>query len=81
MLYLFKYLLPKTQEELLQLAAEFKERARFLAGGTDLLADIRLGKCQCEAVIDIKKIPEYNQLSFDGGKKGFLLALVLLALI
>ena len=43
MLQRFQYAAPATRAELLGLLGEMKGRARLLAGGTDLLVNIRNG--------------------------------------
>jgi carbon-monoxide dehydrogenase medium subunit len=40
-------------------------KARPFAGGTDLLVQLRLNLFEPELVVDLKRIPELNQISFD----------------
>jgi len=40
-------------------------RARIIAGGTDLLVQIRSGRVESDLLIDVKRIPELNELSHD----------------
>jgi len=39
--------------------------AYLLAGGTDLLVQLRAGRKQTDMVLDIKHVPELNEISFD----------------
>ena len=61
----FAYQAPTSLEEAVTLLAEKNGRARPLAGGTDLLVQIRLNVHDLDLIVDVKKIPELNQLSFD----------------
>ena len=65
MLQEFSYQAPATQAELLQLLKEKGNGIRLLAGGTDLLVDIRSGNHPPELLVDLKKVPEFKHLSFD----------------
>ncbi len=58
----FEYEQPQSLAEAVQLVQEHKGAARLLAGGTDLIDQVRMGRYQPDYVIDIKKIPELNIL-------------------
>ena len=61
----FEYAVAHTVEEAVALLAEKDGLARPLAGGTDLLGQLRAGRRQVELLLEIKAIPEVNQLSYD----------------
>jgi CO/xanthine dehydrogenase FAD-binding subunit len=61
----FDYVAPKNMEEVISLLASQNGRARILCGGTDLLVQLRESRRSAELVIDIKKIPELTQITFD----------------
>ncbi|MBI5501483.1 MAG: xanthine dehydrogenase family protein subunit M [Deltaproteobacteria bacterium] len=52
----FEYLAATSVPEALRLLAKFRGRAVLLAGGTDVLVQMRTGKRVPEAVIDIKRV-------------------------
>lgn len=54
---------PETTEEAVRLLSEMGARARVLAGGTDVLVQLRAGRFEIDRLVDIKRIPELNQLS------------------
>ena len=60
----FEYVAPKTVREAGKVLSANGKEARVLAGGTDLIVQMRIGRRQPERVIDIKNIPELNELSF-----------------
>jgi len=68
MLQRFQYAAPATRAELFSLLGEKKGRARLLAGGTDLLVNIRNGVMKPELVIDIKKVKGYSGISWSSSE-------------
>ena len=55
---------PKTIDEAVQAMASKGDRARALAGGTDLLVQLRGGRRSADLVVDVKDIPELNEISY-----------------
>lgn len=51
-------------EEAIELLAS-SERAKALAGGTDIIVQLREGLREADLVVDVKKIPELQALEFD----------------
>ncbi|MEX0712047.1 MAG: xanthine dehydrogenase family protein subunit M [Pirellulales bacterium] len=61
----FDYASATTVDEAVGLLASRPQRAKVLAGGTDLLVQLREGLREADLVLDVKKIPELTELSFD----------------
>lgn len=61
----FKYFKPKTVTEAINLLPKFGEKAKILAGGTDLIVNLKEERQTPEAVIDIKGIEELHEINFD----------------
>jgi carbon-monoxide dehydrogenase medium subunit len=59
---IFKYRAPTSRAELYGLLADHGDGARVLAGGTDLLVDIRNGLCRPEMVVNLKKVEDFEGL-------------------
>ncbi|GAB1481431.1 xanthine dehydrogenase family protein subunit M [Treponema sp.] len=64
MLHQFNYTAPKNRSELLALLSAEGEHAKLLAGGTDLLVNIRAGVLKPTLIIDIKRVEGYKELSW-----------------
>jgi carbon-monoxide dehydrogenase medium subunit len=64
----FEYLAPQTLREALRLLAEKGDQARVLAGGTDLIVQMRNRRRQPERVVDVKNIPDLNQITYTARK-------------
>jgi len=67
----FGYQAPTSIGEAVTLLADGGEQARPLAGGTDLLVQWRRDLLQLDLVVDVKRIPEVNDVSF-GTTEGLL---------
>lgn len=61
----FEYHEPRTLADAVALLTQFGETASVMAGGTDLLVEIREELRICGHVVNIKKIPGLATLSFD----------------
>lgn len=62
----FEYEAPTSVGAAVQILARHDGSARPLAGGTDLIDQIRTGRQRPEVVVDLKKIPELNVLHIAG---------------
>jgi carbon-monoxide dehydrogenase medium subunit len=60
----FEYATAATIDEAVSLLAARGEKARILAGGTDILVQLREGLREADFVLDIKKIPELMELGY-----------------
>ncbi|MCA9262674.1 MAG: xanthine dehydrogenase family protein subunit M [Planctomycetales bacterium] len=61
----FEYAAPTTLGEALDLLSQHQQSAKLLAGGTDLIDQMRTGRFRPQFVIDVKKIAELNALYED----------------
>jgi len=60
----FDYAAPATLDEAVALMAAHPG-ARPLAGGTDLLVQMRSGRKDTDYVVDVKRVPELNEIAYD----------------
>jgi|SRR5688572_1278711 len=72
---------PKTLEAAVGLLAGASGQARVLAGGTDLLIQMRGGRVEPELVVDIKGIAEMTSVAADNGTYRFGAAVPCMALV
>jgi carbon-monoxide dehydrogenase medium subunit len=63
----FEYLEPKTIEEAVQSLAKHGNKAKVLAGGTDLLIKMKMGEINPEVLINISRIPSLRYFIEDRG--------------
>ena len=61
----FEYAAPESAEEVIKLLAGKNGDARILAGGTDLIVQLREGRRKAKLVVDIKNISEFTNITFD----------------
>jgi len=59
------YATPKTVADATALLSDKGDRARILAGGTDVIVQVREGRRDIDALVDIKHIAEVNELTCD----------------
>lgn len=62
----FAYICPSSLGGALQILEDYGERARVIAGGTDLMMEIREGKLGAEILVDITRIPELRYIREEG---------------
>lgn len=60
-----EYASPKSVDEVVALLQQKGDMARVMCGGTDLLVALREGRRQAEVVVDVKRLPETSELSYD----------------
>jgi carbon-monoxide dehydrogenase medium subunit len=61
----FDYIRASSIDEVVSLLSQDRDGTRILCGGTDLLVQLREGQKTARLLIDIKSIPEVNELSYD----------------
>ena len=59
------YTAPTSIKETVGLLAQHANQARLLAGGTDLLVQLRTGRLQLDLLVDVKGVPELNEVAYD----------------
>ncbi len=62
----FDYLKPKTLEEALTLFSKYGEKARWIAGGTDVMVMIKQNTMAPDVLISLRGIPGLDQIRFNG---------------
>ena len=66
------YEVPTTVGEAVSLMASKGDRAKVIAGGTDILVMLRGRRRSADVLVDVKEIPELNEVSYDS-KNGLVL--------
>lgn len=65
----FDYLKPKTLEEALSLLNQYGEKAKLIAGGTDVIVMIKQKKMAPEVLISLQEVPGLNRMEYNGSLK------------
>ena len=60
----FDYVAPKSIADAVSILNQNGDQARMIAGGTDILVMMRAGRRLADIVVDVKEIPELNQMSY-----------------
>jgi len=60
----FEYVAAQSVNEVIRLLSQNGGQARILSGGTDLIVQMREGRKKAQRIIDIKQIPEANELTY-----------------
>jgi CO/xanthine dehydrogenase FAD-binding subunit len=61
----FKYQVPDSLTEVLKILETPDPAGKILAGGTDLILQMKRGIVRPVSVIDVKQVPELNRLEWD----------------
>ena len=61
----FEYVLVSTSSEVISLLSDTGKKIKILNGGTDLITQLSDGRVEPDIVIDIKAIPEVNEIRID----------------
>jgi carbon-monoxide dehydrogenase medium subunit len=61
----FNYVSASSLQDVFSLLSDGRDGAKLLAGGTDLLVQLREGRAQARLVIDVKNIPELSEIEYD----------------
>jgi len=62
----FDYLRPKSLEEALTLLNQYRERAKLIAGGTDVIVMIKQKEIAPEVLISLQEIQDLKQIKYNG---------------
>ena len=61
----FEYYAPKTIDEACSLLAQYKEKAKVIAGGTDLLVQMKRKERPPKYLINLRSIPDRDYITYD----------------
>lgn len=62
----FEYLEPESIEEALTILSQYQGKSKIIAGGTDLMLQMRNKAIRPEFVVDITRVPGLEYVTFDG---------------
>lgn len=58
---------PNSVDEALDFLCSHNEKARIIAGGTDIILELQAGKKACDYLVDISRIPHLNEITEENG--------------
>ena len=61
----FEFLSPKSIKEAISLLAKYGPKAKVIAGGTDLISEMRWGEWRPQYVLGLSQIPGLDEIQFD----------------
>ncbi|MCD6472878.1 xanthine dehydrogenase family protein subunit M [Candidatus Aerophobetes bacterium] len=64
----FDYIAPKTMDEVLEVIGKPERKNSLLAGGTNLIVNLRANKIKPEIVVDISRLADFSYIRKDGEK-------------
>ena len=64
----FEYLTPGSIDEAISLLVSHGERARFVAGGTDVMVKIKEGKISPQYLVSLRRIQGLDRITFENGE-------------
>ena len=67
-MHTFEYLRPKSIDEAISLMESYGERARYIAGGTDILVKIKEKKVLPDFLISLRHIPDMAYINYEEAK-------------
>ncbi len=67
-MHAFDYVAPRSVDEAVDVLSRNGSDARMLAGGSDIIAQLKEGRRRVKVLVDVKKIPAANELAFDPGE-------------
>src|SRR5262249_50284747 len=67
---IFEYHKPKSLSEALSLLSHLGDKAKIIAGGTDVLPNMKQGLFEPEHVVSIRGLSELRGISIESGKEG-----------
>jgi CO/xanthine dehydrogenase FAD-binding subunit len=60
----FEYLAPKTVKECIVLLSQYGQKAKVIAGGTDLISQMKWGEIKPDYIISLSQIPNLDEIQF-----------------
>jgi len=66
----FSYLTPRSLDEAISLMESYGERARYVAGGTDVMVKLKEGKLRPDYLVSLRRLPNLDRIMWEQGPSG-----------